>query len=181
MSTIELEKATPKALINIKPLTSSLKEFFGSSQLSQFMDQINPLTEITQKRRISALGTGGIARDRAGVEVRDVHDSHYGRMCPIETPEGPSIGLITSLATYAKVDQYGFIQTPYFPVETAADGTKYVSGDVNNIKYLTATEEEGKIIAAANTKLDNEGRIVEDRVIGRLNGETNIFAKEEIQ
>ena len=181
MSTIEIEKATPKALINIKPLTSSLKEFFGSSQLSQFMDQINPLAEITQKRRISALGTGGIARDRAGVEVRDVHDSHYGRMCPIETPEGPSIGLITSLATYAKVDQYGFIQTPYFPVETAEDGTKYVSGDVNNIKYLTATEEEGKIIAAANTRLDNQGRIVEDRVIGRLNGETNIFAKEEIE
>ncbi|MBQ6783142.1 MAG: DNA-directed RNA polymerase subunit beta [Acholeplasmatales bacterium] len=181
MSTIEPEKATPQNLINIKPLTSSLKEFFGSSQLSQFMDQINPLAEITQKRRISALGTGGIARDRAGVEVRDVHNSHYGRMCPIETPEGPSIGLITSLASYAKIDEYGFIQTPYFPVKVDANGVKYVSNDVNEICYLTATTEEGKIIAAANTKLDAEGHIIEDKVIGRLNGETEIFNKEDIE
>ena len=180
MSTTEPEKATPQNLINIKPLTSTLKEFFGSNQLSQFMDQINPLAEITQKRRISALGIGGISRDRAGVEVRDVHNSHYGRMCPIETPEGPSIGLITSLASYAKVDEHGFIQTPYFPVKEK-NGEKYVSDDINDIQYLNATEEEGKVIAAANTKLDSEGRIIEDRVIGRLNGETEIFDKDQIQ
>lgn len=113
MSTVDIHEATPENLINVKPLSSALKEFFGSSQLSQFMDQINPLAEITQKRRVSALGTGGIARDRAGVEVRDVHNSHYGRMCPIETPEGPSCGLITSLATYARVNDFGFIETPY--------------------------------------------------------------------
>lgn len=171
MSTVEIDKASPKNLINIKPLTSSLKEFFGSSQLSQFMDQINPLAEITQKRRISALGTGGIARDRAGVEVRDVHDSHYGRMCPIETPEGPSIGLITSLATYAKINEYGFIESPYFQVKLDENGRKYVSED---IVYLSADKEEGLVIASASTKLDSEGHIIEDRVIGRLNGETMI-------
>ena len=176
MSTVELEKATPQNLINIKPLTSSLKEFFGSSQLSQFMDQINPLAEITQKRRISALGTGGIARDRAGVEVRDVHNSHYGRMCPIETPEGPSIGLITSLATYAKVNEYGFIETPYFVVKDE-DGKKLVTEE---IVYLSADDEEGKVIAASNTVLDSEGHIVEEKVIGRRNGETEIVAKEEV-
>ncbi len=177
MSTVEVDKATPQNLINIKPLTSSLKEFFGSSQLSQFMDQINPLAEITQKRRISALGTGGIARDRAGVEVRDVHNSHYGRMCPIETPEGPSIGLITSLATYAKVNEYGFIETPYFIVKTDEKGVKYVSDE---IVYLSADKEEGKVIASASTKLDAEGHIAEDRVIGRRNGETEMVLPEEI-
>ncbi len=177
MSTVELDKATPQNLINIKPLTSSLKEFFGSSQLSQFMDQINPLAEITQKRRISALGTGGIARDRAGVEVRDVHNSHYGRMCPIETPEGPSVGLITSLATYAKVDQYGFIITPYFVVKLDENGNKYVSED---IVYLSADDEEGKTIAAASTKIDEKGYILEDKVIGRYNGETEMFSKDRV-
>ena len=177
MSTVEIEKATPQNLINIKPLTSSLKEFFGSSQLSQFMDQINPLAEITQKRRISALGTGGIARDRAGVEVRDVHNSHYGRMCPIETPEGPSIGLITSLATYAKVNKYGFIETPYFVIKTNKDGERYVTEE---IQYLSADDEEGKTIAAANTKLNPDGTFAEERVIGRHNGETEIVSKEEI-
>ena len=177
MSTVELDKATPQNLINIKPLTSSLKEFFGSSQLSQFMDQINPLAEITQKRRISALGTGGIARDRAGVEVRDVHNSHYGRMCPIETPEGPSVGLITSLATYAKVDQYGFIITPYFVVKLDENGVKYVSED---IVYLSADDEEGKTIAAASTKIDENGYILEDKVIGRFNGETEMFSKDRV-
>ena len=177
MSTVEIDKATPQNLINIKPLTSSLKEFFGSSQLSQFMDQINPLAEITQKRRISALGTGGIARDRAGVEVRDVHNSHYGRMCPIETPEGPSIGLITSLATYAKVNEYGFIETPYFIVKVDENGRKYVSEDM---EYLSADKEEGKVIASASTKLDAEGHIIEDRVIGRRNGETEMVAPEEV-
>ncbi len=176
MSTIELDKATPQNLINIKPLTSSLKEFFGSSQLSQFMDQINPLAEITQKRRISALGTGGIARDRAGVEVRDVHNSHYGRMCPIETPEGPSIGLITSLATYAKVNKYGFIESPYFVVKEN-NGVKYVSDE---IVYLSADDEAGKVIAAASTLLDENGQIIEDKVIGRRNGETEMVSKYEV-
>lgn len=177
MSTVEVDKATPQNLINIKPLTSSLKEFFGSSQLSQFMDQINPLAEITQKRRISALGTGGIARDRAGVEVRDVHNSHYGRMCPIETPEGPSIGLITSLATYAKVNEYGFIETPYFIVKRDENGRKYVSEEM---EYLSADKEEEKVIASASTKLDAEGHIVEEKVIGRRNGETEMVDPEEV-
>lgn len=177
MSTVEVHEATPQNLINIKPLTSSLKEFFGSSQLSQFMDQINPLAEITQKRRISALGTGGIARDRAGVEVRDVHNSHYGRMCPIETPEGPSIGLITSLATYAKVNEYGFIETPYFIVKVDKNGKKYVSEDKI---YLSADKEDGYVIASASTKLDAEGHIIEDKVIGRRNGETEMVDPDEV-
>lgn len=177
MSTVEVHEATPQNLINIKPLTSSLKEFFGSSQLSQFMDQINPLAEITQKRRISALGTGGIARDRAGVEVRDVHNSHYGRMCPIETPEGPSIGLITSLATYAKVNEYGFIETPYFIVKEDETGRKYVS---NEQVYLSADKEEGFVIASASTKLDAEGHIIEEKVIGRRNGETEMVDPDEV-
>ena len=177
MSTVEIDKATPQNLINIKPLISSLKEFFGSSQLSQFMDQINPLAEITQKRRISALGTGGIARDRAGVEVRDVHNSHYGRMCPIETPEGPSVGLITSLATYAKVNEYGFIETPYFVVKTDENGEKVVTEE---IVYLSADDEEGKAIAASSTKLDEAGHIVEERVIGRFNGETEIVSRDRV-
>ena len=178
MSTVETDKATPPNLINIKPLTSSLKEFFGSSQLSQFMDQINPLAEITQKRRISALGTGGIARDRAGVEVRDVHNSHYGRMCPIETPEGPSIGLITSLATYAKVNEYGFIEAPYFVVAKDEAGRKYVTDE---IAYLSADDEEGKVIAASSTKLDENGYILDEKVVGRRNGETEIVSKEEVE
>ncbi len=177
MSTVEVHEATPQNLINIKPLTSSLKEFFGSSQLSQFMDQINPLAEITQKRRISALGTGGIARDRASVEVRDVHNSHYGRMCPIETPEGPSIGLITSLATYAKVNEYGFIETPYFVVKEETNGRKYVSEEM---VYLSADEEEGLVIAAASTKLDADGHIIEEKVIGRRNGETEMVDPQEV-
>ena len=177
MSTVDINEATPENLINIKPLTSSLKEFFGSSQLSQFMDQINPLAEITQKRRISALGSGGIARDRASVEVRDVHNSHYGRMCPIETPEGPSIGLITSLATYAKVNEYGFIESPYFVVKEDENGLKYVS---NEIKYLSADKEEGVVIASASTKLDENGHILDEKVIGRRNGETEMVAPEEV-
>ena len=178
MSTVDVATATPQNLINIKPLTSALREFFGSSQLSQFMDQINPLAEITQKRRVSALGSGGIARDRAGAEVRDVHDSHYGRMCPIETPEGPSIGLITSLATYAQVDQYGFIKTPYLVVKADENGNKYVSDD---IEYLTAHEEEGLVIASASTKLDDKGYIIKDQqVIGRINGETSIVNADDV-
>ena len=166
-----------QGLVNIKPLTSLMKEFFGSSQLSQFMDQINPLAEITQKRRISALGNGGIARDRAGVEVRDVHYTHYGRMCPIETPEGPSIGLITSLATYAKVNEYGFIESPYFKFKVDKDGRKVVT---NEIVYLTADDEDQLVIAAANTKLDEQGHIIDEKVIGRRHGETEFVNREEV-
>ena len=188
MSTVDIHEATPQALINIKPLSSSLREFFGSSQLSQFMDQINPLAEITQKRRVSALGTGGIARDRAGAEVRDVHDSHYGRMCPIETPEGPSIGLITSLATYAQVNEFGFIETPYLVAKRDENGKKYISEEK---VYLSADKEEGVVIASASTKLDENGYIlneyedengnmVNQQIIGRVNGETTIVAADDI-
>ncbi len=178
MSTADVSEATPQSLINIKPLTASIKEFFGSSQLSQFMDQVNPLAELTQKRRISALGTGGLARDRAGVEVRDVHESHYGRICPIETPEGPSIGLISSLSTYSKVDKYGFIQTPYLEVVFDEENEPVVT---NNSVYLTAGEEEHFVIASANSPLDEKGRFLEDTVIGRLLGATNIYNKNEVK
>ncbi|MGM9971468.1 MAG: DNA-directed RNA polymerase subunit beta [Anaeroplasmataceae bacterium] len=188
MSTIDIHEATPKSLVNTKPLSSSLREFFGSSQLSQFMDQINPLAEITQKRRVSALGTGGIARDRAGAEVRDVHDSHYGRMCPIETPEGPSIGLITSLATYAKVNEFGFIETPYLIAKRDENGKKYISEEM---VYLSADKEEGVVIASASTKLDDKGYILNEyedengntvvqQIIGRINGETSIVSADDI-
>ena len=177
MSTVDIHEATPENLINVKPLSSALKEFFGSSQLSQFMDQINPLAEITQKRRVSALGTGGIARDRAGVEVRDVHNSHYGRMCPIETPEGPSCGLITSLATYARVNDFGFIETPYLVAKVDENGKKYISEE---IEYLSADRENGVVIASASTKLDSEGHIIEEKVIGRRDGETEIVSPEVV-
>lgn len=177
MSTVDIHEATPENLINVKPLSSALKEFFGSSQLSQFMDQINPLAEITQKRRVSALGTGGIARDRAGVEVRDVHNSHYGRMCPIETPEGPSCGLITSLATYARVNDFGFIETPYLVAKIDENGKKYISED---IEYLSADRENGVVIASASTKLDSEGHIIEEKVIGRRDGETEIVSPDSV-
>ena len=177
MSTVDIHEATPENLINVKPLSSALKEFFGSSQLSQFMDQINPLAEITQKRRVSALGTGGIARDRAGVEVRDVHNSHYGRMCPIETPEGPSCGLITSLATYARVNDFGFIETPYLVAKIDENGKKYISED---IEYLSADRENGVVIASASTKLDSEGHIIEEKVIGRRDGETEIVSPDTV-
>jgi len=176
LNTTDREKKL-QGLVNIKPLTAIMKEFFGSSQLSQFMDQINPLAEITQKRRISALGSGGIARDRAGVEVRDVHYTHYGRMCPIETPEGPSIGLITSLATYAKVNELGFIESPYFCFKTDNDGRKVVTDE---IVYLTANDEDQCVIAAANTRLDENGHIIDDQVIGRKNGETQFVNKDEV-
>ena len=181
MSTVDPKDATPQNLINIKPLTSSLKEFFGSSQLSQFMDQINPLAEITQKRRISALGTGGIARDRAGVEVRDVHNSHYGRMCPIETPEGPSIGLISSLSTYASVNEYGFIETPYLRVVDDIDANgKKVKKVTSEKVYLSADVEEEYVLAAASTKLDDNGVIIDQKVIARVKGETEFVAPEEV-
>ncbi|PKK99025.1 MAG: DNA-directed RNA polymerase subunit beta [Tenericutes bacterium HGW-Tenericutes-2] len=176
MSTTTFADATPSNIINMTPLAGAIKTFFGSSQLSQFMDQINPLAELTQKRRVSALGTGGLARDRAGVEVRDVHNSHYGRICPIETPEGPSIGLISSLATYGKVDKYGFIQTPYLMVKTV-NGKKVVTPE---FKYLTADEEYDEVIASAATSLSEDGTITIDRVIGRYRGETSMFEPEEI-
>ncbi|MDL2292283.1 DNA-directed RNA polymerase subunit beta [Acholeplasma sp. OttesenSCG-928-E16] len=181
MSTVNFEEATVANIINVTPLAGAIKSFFGSSQLSQFMDQINPLAELTQKRRVSALGTGGLARDRAGVEVRDVHNSHYGRICPIETPEGQSIGLISSLASYAKVDQYGFIQTPFLVV----DRNEVVNGIVkpkvtSEYRYLTATEETDEVIASAASELDKEGYFLEDKVVGRLNGETSFFERHEI-
>ena len=159
MTTQDIEAITPQTLINIRPVTAAIKEFFGTSQLSQFMDQNNPLAEMTHKRRLSALGPGGLSRDRAGMEVRDVHPSHYGRMCPIETPEGPNIGLIGSLASFARVNAFGFIETPY---------RKVVDGHVTDeVVYLTADEEDRHVIAQANAKLDDEGHFVNDRVLVR--------------
>src|SRR5207302_3601304 len=150
---------TPQVLINIRPVVAAIKEFFGSSQLSQFMDQTNPLAELTHKRRLSALGPGGLSRERAGFEVRDVHTSHYGRMCPIETPEGPNIGLIGALATYGRVNEYGFIETPY---------RRVVDGRVTDqIVYLAADEEEEHVIAQANAALEGD-QIAEDRVLDDL-------------
>lgn len=162
MTVQDVDATTPQSLINIRPVTAAIKEFFGSSQLSQFMDQNNPLSELTHKRRLSALGPGGLSRDRAGFEVRDVHNSHYGRMCPIETPEGPNIGLITSLTTYARINDYGFIETPY---------RKVVNGVVTDqIDYLTADVEYEQIIAQADEKLDENNRFVEDRIAARGHG-----------
>lgn len=161
MTIQDVDLATPQALINIRPVAASIKEFFGSSQLSQFMDQTNPLAELTHKRRLSALGPGGLSRERAGFEVRDVHHSHYGRMCPIETPEGPNIGLINSLSTYARVNEYGFIESPYRKVDKKRDVV------TNNIEYLTADEEDLLIIAQANEPLDEEGRFINKRVTCR--------------
>ena len=175
MTTQDPDIATPQGLINIKPVTAVIKEFFGSSQLSQFMDQTNPMSELTHKRRLSALGPGGLSRDRAGVEVRDVHDSHYGRICPIETPEGPNIGLITSLTTYARVNKYGFIETPYRVVKEGG----VVSDEID---YLTADVEDNFIIAQANEPLDEDNRFVNDRVSGRgYRGENDIYPRDSIQ
>ncbi|PWB81252.1 MAG: DNA-directed RNA polymerase subunit beta [Candidatus Methylomirabilota bacterium] len=162
MSTQELETLMPHDLVNAKPVTAALKEFFGSSQLSQFMDQTNPLAELTHKRRLSALGPGGLSRERAGFEVRDVHPTHYGRMCPIETPEGPNVGLIASLSTYARVNDFGFIETPYRKVR---DGVV-----TDEIEYLTADEEEKHTIAQANAELDGRGRFISDRISARTEG-----------
>ena len=168
MTTQEMDEVTPKTLINIRPVTAAMKEFFGSSQLSQFMDQTNPLAELTNKRRLSALGPGGLSRDRAGVEVRDVNASHYGRICPIESPEGQNIGLITSLASYAKIDDYGFIMTPYRRVVD-----KKITDEVD---YLTADEEADFIISQATIETDDNDMIVSDKVTARYKGE-NILAK----
>ena len=174
MSIAEVEKTTPQGLTNIHPLTAAIKEFFASSQLSQFMDQTNPLAELTNKRRLSALGPGGISRDRAGLEVRDVHYSHYGRICPIETPEGPNIGLINNLATYARVNEYGFLETPY---RTVNKKTLEVNDDY---EYLSADEEYNFVIAQANIKLGDNREILEDHVIARYHGDTTLVRKEDV-
>ncbi len=172
MTTQDIETATPKTLINIRPVTAALKEFFGSSQLSKFMDQINPIAELTDKRRLSSLGPGGLSRERAGMEVRDVNPSHYGRICPIESPEGQNIGLITSLAGYAKINEYGFIMTPFCKVE---------NGKVTDeIVYLTADEEIDFNISQATTKLDKDGNIVDEEVIARINGDTVFVKKDQV-
>ena len=159
MTTQDVEAITPQTLINIRPVVASIKEFFGSSQLSQFMDQTNPLAGLTHRRRLSALGPGGLSRERAGFEVRDVHPSHYGRMCPIETPEGPNIGLIASLSTYARLNRYGFVETPYRKVDNGRA--------TNKIEYLTADEEDKAIIAQANAEVDAKGNFVEDKILVR--------------
>ena len=166
MTTQDSEIITPQNLINIRPVVAAIKEFFGSSQLSQFMDQHNPLSELTHKRRLSALGPGGLSRERAGFEVRDVHNSHYGRMCPIETPEGPNIGLIGSLSNYARINQYGFIETPYRRVD------KENHRVTSEVRYMTADEEESLIIAQANEPLDDNDWFINERVTARVNEET---------
>lgn len=173
MTTQDPNEVTPQSLINIRPVVASIKEYFGSSQLSQFMDQINPLAELTHKRRLSALGPGGLSRERAGMEVRDVHHSHYGRMCPIETPEGPNIGLINSLATYGRINEYGFIETPYRKVNDC-----HVTDD---IEYLTADVEEKFTIAQANTELDENNMIIQDKVDARRGEENLVVEKESVE
>ena len=176
MTTQDQEGISPQSLINIKPVTAAVKEFFGSSQLSQFMDQNNPLGELTHKRRLSALGPGGLSRDRAGFEVRDVHYSHYGRMCPIETPEGPNIGLINSLATYARINEYGFIEAPYRKIDKTDPMNPIVTEDV---VYMTADEEDNYHVAQANTPLDEEGHFLHKNVSGRYREETQEYERSK--
>ena len=176
MTTQDQEGISPQSLINIKPVTAAVKEFFGSSQLSQFMDQNNPLGELTHKRRLSALGPGGLSRDRAGFEVRDVHYSHYGRMCPIETPEGPNIGLINSLACYARINQYGFVEAPYRKVDKSDPQNPRVTDEV---VYMTADEEDNYHVAQANTPLDEEGHFVNKNVSGRYREETQEYERNK--
>lgn len=177
MTTQDADTISASSLINIKPVTAAVKEFFGSSQLSQFMDQNNPLSELTHKRRLSALGPGGLSRDRAGFEVRDVHYTHYGRMCPIETPEGPNIGLINSLACYARINQYGFVEAPYRKLDKSNPDNPIVTDEV---VYLTADDEDKFIVAQANEPLDAEGHFVNNNVSGRFREETSEFAKNRI-
>ncbi len=177
MTTQDMDGITPQSLINIKPVTAAVKEFFGSSQLSQFMDQNNPLSELTHKRRLSALGPGGLSRDRAGFEVRDVHYTHYGRMCPIETPEGPNIGLINSLATYARVNQYGFVEAPYRVIDKTDPANPRVTDEVI---YLTADEEDNYVVAQANEPLDEEGHFIHNNISGRFREETSSFQKRSV-
>ncbi|WP_373897444.1 DNA-directed RNA polymerase subunit beta [Haloimpatiens sp. FM7315] len=174
MTIQDQEVITPQALINIRPVAAAIKEFFGSSQLSQFMDQTNPLSELTHKRRLSALGPGGLSRERAGFEVRDVHYSHYGRMCPIETPEGPNIGLINSLASYARVNEYGFIETPYNVVDKKAGRV------TNDIRYFTADEEDGFLVAQANEPVDEEGYFVGDKITVRYKEDVMIVSRHDV-
>src|SRR5208283_5878755 len=169
----ESEPLMPQEMINAKPVAAAVKEFFGSSQLSQFMDQNNPLSEVTHKRRVSALGPGGLTRERAGLEVRDVHPTHYGRVCPIETPEGPNIGLIVSLSTYARVNPYGFIETPYRKVESST-----ARSDVN---YLTAMDEKDYPIAQANAELDEKGHFKVEQISARKAGEFVMVPPNEIR
>ncbi len=172
MSSIEIDTVMPQDLINAKPAAAAVREFFGSSQLSQFMDQTNPLSEITHKRRLSALGPGGLTRERAGFEVRDVHPTHYGRICPIETPEGPNIGLINSLATFARVNKYGFIESPY---------RKIVDGKVTDeVVYLSAMEEAKHNVAQANAELDKDGSFVNEFVICRHAGDVMMAPRENV-
>ena len=175
MTTHNAEDITAQKLINIKPVQAAIKEFFGSSQLSQFMDQNNPLGELTHKRRLSALGPGGLSRDRAGFEVRDVHYTHYGRMCPIETPEGPNIGLINSLASYAVINEYGFIEAPYRVIDKSDPANPRVTDEV---VYMTADEEDNYHVAQANEKLDEEGHFVKKMVAGRFREETQEYPRE---
>ena len=173
MTTQDVEAITPQTLINIRPVVAAIKEFFGSSQLSQFMDQTNPLAGLTHKRRLSALGPGGLSRERAGFEVRDVHPSHYGRMCPIETPEGPNIGLIGYLASFGRINRFGFIETPYRKVE---------KGRVSDeIAYLAADDEDEYVIAQANARVDEQGNFLEERVLVRSGrGEIDYVAPGEV-
>ena len=176
MTTQDQEGISPQSLINIKPVTAAVKEFFGSSQLSQFMEQNNPLGELTHKRRLSALGPGGLSRDRAGFEVRDVHYSHYGRMCPIETPEGPNIGLINSLATYARINQYGFVEAPYRWIDKSDPENPVVT---EKVVYMTADEEDNYHVAQANTPLDEEGHFIHKNVSGRYREETQEYERSK--
>src|SRR6185503_1251881 len=173
LSQAESENLMPHDLINAKPISAAIKEFFGSSQLSQFMDQTNPLSEITHKRRVSALGPGGLTRERAGFEVRDVHPTHYGRVCPIETPEGPNIGLINSLALYARTNKYGFLETPYRKVKD--------SKVTNEIVYLSAIEEGNYVIAQANASIDKTGKLTDTLVSCRFKNEFELKSPEEVQ
>ena len=175
MTVQDMESITPQALVNIRPVSAAIKEFFGSSQLSQFMDQTNPLSELTHKRRLSALGPGGLSRERAGFEVRDVHHSHYGRMCPIETPEGPNIGLINSLSTYAKINEYGFIESPYRKYD------KETGKMTDEIHYLTADEEDLFIRVQANEPLNSDGSFVNSKVVCRtVNGAVELVPTERV-
>jgi DNA-directed RNA polymerase subunit beta len=174
MTIQDAEVITPQALINIRPVVAAIKEFFGSSQLSQFMDQNNPLAELTHKRRLSALGPGGLSRERAGYEVRDVHNSHYGRMCPIETPEGPNIGLIGSLSTFAVINKYGFIETPYRKVDKAHRRV------TEEIEYLPADEEDKYIVAQANEPLDDKGYFLGDRVTARRRNDVLSMSPDQV-
>ena len=172
MSSVDIDTVMPQDLINAKPAAAAVREFFGSSQLSQFMDQTNPLSEITHKRRLSALGPGGLTRERAGFEVRDVHPTHYGRICPIETPEGPNIGLINSLATYARVNKYGFVETPYRKVK---DGRV-----TDEVVYLSAMEEGRYTVAQANIPIDNRGRFTEDMIVCRHAGDVQMVPADKV-